>query len=66
MPNDHSTLDAAAATDLDPCREYVIYQVEERKRRPAAIGWTGCHDRRPGQELEIQPRRHRGARAVER
>ncbi len=37
MPNDHSTLDATAETDLDRCREYVIYQLEERKRPPARL-----------------------------
>jgi cytidylate kinase len=35
MPNNHSTLDAVAETDLDRCREYVIFQLEERKRPPA-------------------------------
>jgi hypothetical protein len=33
MLNNHSTLEVAE-TDLDRCREYVIYQLEERKRPP--------------------------------
>ena len=35
MPNNEPTLDAVAETDLDRCREYVVYQLEERKRPPA-------------------------------
>jgi hypothetical protein len=34
MLNNHSALDVAE-TDLDRCREYVIYQLEEKKRAPA-------------------------------
>jgi Cytidylate kinase-like family len=34
MTNDHSTLDSGAESDMDRCREYVIYTLEERKRRP--------------------------------
>jgi len=40
MPNNHSTLEAPAETDLDRCREYVIFQLEQRK-------WPPAHHRQP-------------------
>ena len=34
MANDPSTLDATARTGLDRCREYLVYQLADRKRGP--------------------------------